>query len=72
MKKGTELGSNKHTGRIDMVNNDDEQRRKDKIDAEKYRTRKEVRDQLVFFAAIIGGTLTVLYTLIQIVGDMMQ
>lgn len=76
MKDSKKVGDSKRTGRLSMDNNnnnnDDEQRRRDRVDAQKYRMRKEARDQLVFYAAIVGGTITVLYTLMQIIGDKIQ
>ena len=69
MEDINEVESNRRTDVRNMLsNNDDEQRRKDREDAERYRTRKEVRDQLVVYAAIVAGTLTIVYTIMQIIG----
>lgn len=74
MKNSVDMEGSR-SGRASMCNEgngtDVEQRQKDKEDAHKYRTRKEVRDQLVFYAAIIGATGTVLYTLMQMIGGSM-
>ncbi len=61
----------KHTRRLpdtDGEDTDAEQRQRDREDANKYRTRKEVRDQLVFYVSIAVGTLLALHTVLQMLG----